>query len=332
MERQKIDDRKQLSYMRKDLAANKSNNKCCHCGKRISFNRLPHTEKATIEHFIPLDKGGTNDVINLVALCESCNKEKGNFIYWPEDYLKFINPQYLKEIQGHFDEYIDSVDFVNRNNLFACDRYIITFSYVPAEVMAKIKDKKKREALKKRANTEVWFKRATYKDLDRLAKVLFNNFVKRNEKNNNEACMNASRSHIELWLEYGCVYYSENKDGDINTFSAVLVKEDNLNNQVDRYLEITSFSLYGNDKSLALLTAFSDTIPKIILQEQDLKQIPVSKWYPNRPLKPRHIIHEVDDCDINPNEDDILNDFFNKFGASKTSEYNMKFSAISYGW
>ena len=48
---------------------------CVYCGS---------TEKMTIDHIIPIDKGGTNDPKNLVTACLSCNASKRNsfFIDW----------------------------------------------------------------------------------------------------------------------------------------------------------------------------------------------------------------------------------------------------------
>lgn len=41
---------------------------CNHCGA---------TENLTIDHIIPIIKGGTNDLSNLQTLCSSCNSKKG---------------------------------------------------------------------------------------------------------------------------------------------------------------------------------------------------------------------------------------------------------------
>lgn len=34
----------------------------------------------TIDHLIPIDKGGTNDEWNLATMCADCNSKKGNLI------------------------------------------------------------------------------------------------------------------------------------------------------------------------------------------------------------------------------------------------------------
>jgi 5-methylcytosine-specific restriction enzyme A len=44
-------------------------NACCLCGT---------TENLTIDHIIPLAKGGTNDLSNFQTLCRQCNSRKGD--------------------------------------------------------------------------------------------------------------------------------------------------------------------------------------------------------------------------------------------------------------
>ena len=52
--------------------------KCIHCNRRLSIseNGTPISH-ATIEHILPRNHGGTNDVENLALACGSCNFEKG---------------------------------------------------------------------------------------------------------------------------------------------------------------------------------------------------------------------------------------------------------------
>ena len=55
----------------------KSFNKCYWCKKSLSWIVGQETQ-ATIDHVIPLSKGGTNGHDNLVLSCLKCNKEKGS--------------------------------------------------------------------------------------------------------------------------------------------------------------------------------------------------------------------------------------------------------------
>lgn len=44
---------------------------CRWCGKQLSFR------ESTVDHVIPLARGGTNHVKNLVIACEACNRRRG---------------------------------------------------------------------------------------------------------------------------------------------------------------------------------------------------------------------------------------------------------------
>ena len=65
--------------------------KCVYCGKSLDdrippppnhwyFERLKHLTDKTIDHIIPLSKGGRNEENNLVACCEKCNRFKADKI------------------------------------------------------------------------------------------------------------------------------------------------------------------------------------------------------------------------------------------------------------
>jgi len=52
---------------------------CYYCEVPLTF------EKATVDHLTPVSKGGTNDSMNLVLACRSCNMEKSDMTenkYW----------------------------------------------------------------------------------------------------------------------------------------------------------------------------------------------------------------------------------------------------------
>ena len=48
--------------------------RCCYCDK--PFNQT--SRKATIEHIVPVSRGGTNDIGNLAIACKRCNSRRGN--------------------------------------------------------------------------------------------------------------------------------------------------------------------------------------------------------------------------------------------------------------
>jgi 5-methylcytosine-specific restriction endonuclease McrA len=52
--------------------------KCLHCNARllIALDGEP-ISRATIEHILPKNHGGTDDLLNLAIACARCNSEKG---------------------------------------------------------------------------------------------------------------------------------------------------------------------------------------------------------------------------------------------------------------
>lgn len=77
--------------------------KCQICGKSPSTD--PELE-LEVDHFLPVSKGGENDIENLQTLCIYCNRGKGNddsLNIEMEDriknYLDHINPEILKTLE-----------------------------------------------------------------------------------------------------------------------------------------------------------------------------------------------------------------------------------------
>lgn len=69
---------------------------CACCGKRLT------TKTMTVEHIIPLSRGGTNDMANITALCYDCNQEKNNTLFLPSGFYHALvdTPRY-REICQH---------------------------------------------------------------------------------------------------------------------------------------------------------------------------------------------------------------------------------------
>ncbi|MBU3013933.1 HNH endonuclease [Poseidonibacter lekithochrous] len=62
-----------MSNIKENLLKN-NNYKCFNCGCDVSFSN------SSIDHIIPLSKGGTNNEDNLVLLCNKCNILKADKI------------------------------------------------------------------------------------------------------------------------------------------------------------------------------------------------------------------------------------------------------------
>lgn len=50
-----------------------SEKKCAYCGGEIESHKVMH-----VDHFIPLSKGGSNEVSNFICSCHLCNISKNN--------------------------------------------------------------------------------------------------------------------------------------------------------------------------------------------------------------------------------------------------------------
>lgn len=324
IKRQKIVEREtNFTYEEKVDIAKKSNERCCHCGKKVYFGY-----GATIEHFIPLSKGGTNRDINLVMLCEDCNKNKGDLIYQPEDYLEYLNKEHLHKMFDYFDSYIKSFDFVNRKNLLACDSYRV---YVSANHVKPVYKKKNNIYVPAGASVHM-VKRAFMKDVDRLTDYYIK-YLKKYDCLDDE---NAARLNILFWLTFGCIYYVE-KGGEIKSFTSITITKSNgtftvKHKEIDSFLTLNVFTYYSNDYSLTLSYNMVRSIPRWIGTEQDIDCIPIKiNVLKNDPISngivDKRAIFYVGDrfmeafivfCSGNYDENNINNDeglkeFFNKF-------------------
>lgn len=100
---EKLDRFKRIKFSRNYLNTvlkNKGILKCTYCGKvhlKIEEEnmRVSHNIKATIDHVVPLSKGGDIfDVFNIVVACSKCNSKKGNMSLFEylEKFKKSLNP------------------------------------------------------------------------------------------------------------------------------------------------------------------------------------------------------------------------------------------------
>ena len=59
-----------------------SGGKCCYCEVKLAFDGNHFTPNYfNLEHYIPLERGGTNERENLRASCHQCNAYKGTLLY-----------------------------------------------------------------------------------------------------------------------------------------------------------------------------------------------------------------------------------------------------------
>lgn len=271
IKRQKIVERDDFTLEEKEAIGEKSDNRCCHCGKKVYFKY-----GATVEHFIPLSKGGTNRDINMVMLCHDCNQEKSNYIYMPDDYLPYLKKEHLDKLNGYFESYIRSFDFVNRDNLLACDRYKIFINNLPDDLYySKRINKNKRKELLRKTSFSAWVKRATFDDEEKL----YEYYVRYLNKYNCLDSEKDARINIQFWLTFGCIYYVEKND-DIKALITVSVTKSNgrvtlVDDEIDYFLTVNIFAYYSTENVLGIAWNLSRNIPMYLAIEQGLSQIPV---------------------------------------------------------
>ena len=66
------EDRKQMTNYKRKLY--KRTQACYMCSKVLTY------KEATVDHFIPISKGGLNNMNNFRLACEPCNSAKGNTV------------------------------------------------------------------------------------------------------------------------------------------------------------------------------------------------------------------------------------------------------------
>lgn len=81
----------------------KESEKVCHyCGKKIMDK-----EDVTVDHVIPVSKGGEDGKDNFVIACRACNREKSSLN--PDRYLEFLNIMDSLNERGNMSDNIEKI-------------------------------------------------------------------------------------------------------------------------------------------------------------------------------------------------------------------------------
>lgn len=257
-------DREKFTYEEKQRICFKSDNQCCHCGKKIFVGY-----EATVDHFIPLNKGGSNQFLNLIPLCKKCNEEKEDKLY-NIDYITYIKDKYRKELSNYLDSYVQVIDYVQRHRLLAYDEYKQEVFVVPKNLLGRTTYKNKKIGVK----CSYTLKYATWNDLDKMTDYLIRYLIKNDSLDNEKV----ARDNIMFWMKFGCIYYIE-KNNEVTTMFALTIKhvENNndfrgIYNQPNMYI----FPYYLSDISEQIILDMIVQIPKLICDENKLSFIPLN--------------------------------------------------------
>lgn len=171
----------------------KSKCKCAKCGKELDMRNM------TVDHIIPLSKGGTNKEYNLIAMCKKCNKEKGSLVFKPSDYYKGIPKYLLPKLDKMFDEYMYGEDFFSWSNLFKQD--VIT-------IETEVTHKPSRRCMKT-YKVKSKFQKAYYKDLNDIYEYLLYYYSVYKDKLYDKWYI---KKLVSAVFTYGCWYFIRSGD------------------------------------------------------------------------------------------------------------------------
>ena len=208
LNREKIVERTNFTNEEKEDVLKKSRGICAHCGKPIYIGY-----QFSVDHYIPLTKGGVNRSYNLVPLCKECNKKKDDKIFEPEEYLPYLKEKPMEQLKGYYESYVKSFNFVSRNNYLALDSFTVS-TYVPIRSMM---------YSKKPVQVKYTAKRAEYCDLDKL----YEYYVEILKKHGVFCGTEYAKENLQFWFEKGCIYFIE-KNGDLFFRNTLLIPQSRL--------------------------------------------------------------------------------------------------------
>lgn len=118
--REKVEERTHFSWDVKVPLLKETDHRCAHCGTPL--NRYTNL---TIDHVIPLNKGGTNDPENLTVLCEDCNTEKSDMILSPAVWYPYLCKAKKKLLMDRMQKYMKETDYLAPDCLLPIDSFRI---------------------------------------------------------------------------------------------------------------------------------------------------------------------------------------------------------------
>lgn len=218
-ERRKIENRRNFNTEVKDYIRYKSNCRCSHCGKDLKSN-------FTIEHVIPLNKGGSNDLSNLVALCQDCNTKKDDFIYYPTEYYKYLKDEFLHELELNQSMYYDEFDWLSPTQVMPEDTKELKVYINPKG----LRDRKGDLIL---IQSTVLLKKCYYKDLDDVYNFLLKHM--RCDVLTDEEYKTHIKGRISKYFDKGVIYCITSKIGEIKCVIPIVFKHlDELDSEAPR--------------------------------------------------------------------------------------------------
>lgn len=257
--RQQTEEREWLSDEIRQKIQYKSDDRCVWCGKKVFLGY-----EGTVDHFIPLKKGGTNDEVNLVLMCHDCNQKKGSRIFPTNVAASYLKDKYRTKLNDYFEEFVQKYDYVSRGNLMSSDVYEMFF-LPPALEEAEAKAKRKGKQFKyKPQRSKYLLKRAYPDDQEKLVQYYIKYLTKYKKLSSPEAAL----ENIKFWMRFGVIYFIE-KNNEITAMSCVTVN-------VHGYISFDIFVYYSTTLAWTMAKGIVDCLGGAILAENDLPYLPLS--------------------------------------------------------
>lgn len=212
MERVKTVERKWFTKDEKYYILSKSHGKCCHCGKPIKVG-----VDFTVEHVIPISKGGTNDITNVVALCKECNDNKADYIIFPYEYFKYLDREFLNELYDNQIEYYKNTNWFNITNFLPEDKFEINIEMSLDSLASKRKSLRHRGKqfkdmyIQRNMLAKYVASKAVYSDLDEIYKYV----IKYNDKHGIQYTKETLKDLMMSIFEKGAFYQVKNSSQEI---------------------------------------------------------------------------------------------------------------------
>lgn len=226
--RAKEDTRYTFTVDEKKEMLKRTNGKCAKCGKELILG----TKDCTVEHIIPISKGGKNEPSNLICMCKSCNLLKGNDIVQPSWY-KYLNEDELPSVERLFIRYLKEYCHISDRNLLPIDQYSMKIHFnaktgdIYCDSSGRIIDVEKEI---------IWKKAHLRDDLDKIVEA-----YKRFNKKNEIECPDL-KTRVSYLIREHCLYYVEDSHGEIKAVVPFSLAEMELGVNVKKFI-------YGSAKA-----------------------------------------------------------------------------------
>lgn len=224
--RKKVVERVWFSKDVKEDILRKSDGVCAHCGCPVAIG-----DNFTVEHVVPISKGGTNDLVNIVALCHTCNTTKGDCVWHPYEYLTYLHDENKKELGEYIDKYFRDKRWFTRNNFCQVDFKKIEVNMTFAGKQKTVR--KGNQTLSSQICMTVYYKlqKALYCDLQDIYDMQIA-YMKRNKLKVDKT---AIKETISSAFINGAIYYVARSDGTKIGSFAVRMEERSVYIGVYRY-------------------------------------------------------------------------------------------------